>query len=442
MSALPLETSGEGLLDQAAYWKRAQSVIPRGASSGHRVGWDQVINRTSGSHVWDGTGKRYVDYLLAWGPIVLGHCDPRVNEAVAKAMSTCDLTGIGPQFGEVEVAEIICRVMPSAERVAFCTSGTDATMHAVHLARAATGRRKIVKFHGSYHGWSDVVAVGSARADSTPTTPMGTPNGGGLHPDSIADVIMVEWNDDIAVKQAFADHGHEIAAVFCEPYVHSFGCVPAKEGFLEMLRATCDAHSSVLVFDEVKTGFRSAIGGYQSICGVTPDLTAFGKAVANGFALAGLAGSEVLMGHLGAYTGDRATIDGTYNAAPYALAAARKTLEIMQTEDVFERLYLRGEQVRTGLREAAAEAGAQVSIVGLGSEWAVYFQPTAPTNFREALRSDTAAYARFHEVMVDGGIIQPAFPNGDRRLCAATSQEDVDLTIEVARRAFAASIKI
>lgn len=428
-------------MDQAAYWEHARQVIPRGASSGHRVGWEQVITRASGAHVWDGDGKRYVDYLLAWGPIVLGHCDPRVNEAVAKAMATCDLTGIGPQWGEVEVADIICSVMPSADRVAFCTSGTDATMHAAHVARAATGRRKIIKFHGSYHGWSDVVAVGSARADSTPTTPLNTPNGGGLHPGSIADVILVEWNDEIGVKQAFADYGPEIAAVFCEPYVHSFGCVPAKEGFLEMLRASCDANGSALVFDEIKTGFRSAIGGYQSICGITPDLTAFGKAVANGFALAGLAGRESLMGHLGAYTGDRATIDGTYNAAPYALAAARKTLEIMQTEDVFERLYLRGEQVREGLRDAAKEAGAPVSIVGLGSEWAVYFRPTPPTNFREALESDGAAYAKFHAVMVDGGIIQPAFPNGDRRLCAATSQEDVDLTIEVARRAFAASVQ-
>jgi glutamate-1-semialdehyde 2,1-aminomutase len=380
-----------------------------------------------------------VDYLLAWGPIVLGHCEPRVNEAVTQAMATCDLTGIGPQYGEVEVAEIICSVMPSAQRVAFCTSGTDAVMHAAHLARASTGRRKIIKFHGSYHGWSDVIAVGSARVDSTPVTELHTPNGGGVHPGSLADVIVVEWNDEVGVKQVFADHGSEIAAVICEPYIHSFGCVPAKEGFLQMLRSMCDSNDSVLVFDEIKTGFRSAIGGYQSICGVTPDITAFGKAVANGFALAGIGGSESLMGHLGAYTGDRATIDGTYNAAPYALAAARKTLEIMQTENDFERLYLRGEQVRQGLREAAQEAGAPVSIVGIGSEWAVYFRPSPPTNFREALESDGAAYMKFHAAMIDGGIIQPAFPNGDRRLCAATSEDDVALTIEVARLAFAAS---
>ena len=161
------------------------------------------------------------------------------------------------------------------------------------------------------------------------------------------------------MKAAFDEHGPEIAALFCEPYIHSFGCVPAAPGFLEMLRDQCTANGSVLIFDEVKTGFRSAIGGYQSICGVTPDLTAFGKAVANGFALAGVAGSEALMGYLGAYTGDRATIDGTYNAAPYALAAAKKTLEIMQTEDVFERLYTAVIESARGFRRPPMLPGCQ-----------------------------------------------------------------------------------
>lgn len=428
------------LLDQAAYWERARSVIPRGASSGHRVGWDQVLVRASGAHVWDAEGKSYVDYLLAWGPIVLGHCDPRVNEAVTAAMATCDLTGIGPQFGEVEVAEIISEHMPCADRVAFCTSGTDATMHATHIARAGTGRRKIVKFHGAYHGWSDVVAVGSARADSTPTSPLDTPNGGGLHPDSLADVILLEWNDTAGVRAAFDEYGDEIAAIITEPYIHSFGCVPAEPGFLELLRSITNQHGAMLIFDEIKTGFRSALGGYQSICGVTPDLTAFGKAVANGFALAGVAGTEAAMGHLGAYSGQHATIDGTYNAAPYALAAARATLDIMQTEDVFSRLWDLGERMRTALRQAAEAAGADVTIVGMGSEWAVYFQPTAPRNFREALRSDGEAYGKFHRVMVEGGVIQPAFPNGDRRLCLATSDEDIRHTAEVAELGFRASL--
>lgn len=427
-------------VDQAALWERARAVVPRGASSGHRVGWDQVFTRARGAHVWDASGKDYVDYLLAWGPIVLGHCDPRVNESVSQAMATCDLTGVGPQLGEIEVAEMICAAMPCADRVAFCTSGTDATMHAVHIARAGTGRSKIVKFHGAYHGWSDVVAVGSARGDSRPDSPLNTPNGGGLNPGSIGDVILVEWNDAEGVRTAFADHGADIAALITEPYIHSFGCVPAEPGFLELLRELCDKNESMLIFDEIKTGFRSALGGYQSICGVTPDITAFGKAVANGFALAGIAGRESVMGHLGAYSGQHATIDGTYNAAPYAMAAARATLTTMMTEDIFPRLYDLGERMRTGLTEAASRAGAQVTITGLGSEWAVYFQPTAPTNFREALRSDGEAYARFHAVMVEGGVVQPAFPNGDRRLCAATSYADIEHTVEVAERAFAASL--
>lgn len=426
--------------DQAAYWDRARSVIPRGASSGHRTGWDQVIVRGSGAHLWDAEGRQYVDYLLAWGPIILGHCDARVNEAVTRAIATCDLTGIGPQLHEVEVAEIICRHLPSSDKVAFCTSGTDATMHAVQVARAATGRRRIIKFHGSYHGWSDLVAVGSARADSSPESPLHTPNGGGLHPGSLADVIVVEWNDRRAVQSVFEEFGSELAAVICEPYIHSFGAVAPAPGFLEYLRQACTTNGTVLIFDEVKTGFRAALGGYQSICGVTPDLTAFGKAVANGYAVAGLAGSDALMGHLGAYTGTRATIDGTYNAAPYAMAAALKTLQIMEEGEVFPRIHALGGRLRAGLQEAADAVGAPVSVAGFGSEWAVYFRSTPPTNFREALETDGDAYGRYHAVMLEGGIIEPAFRNGDRRLCAATTDADIDRTLEVAARAFAASV--
>jgi glutamate-1-semialdehyde 2,1-aminomutase len=206
---------------QEALWDRARAVIPRGASSGHRVGWDQVLVRASGAHVWDAEGARYVDYLLAWGPIVLGHCDPRVNEAVAKAMGTCDLTGIGPQLGEIEVAEIICEVMPCADRVAFCTSGTDATMHAAHLARAATGRRKIIKFHGAYTrlerrgGRGQCAGRLHARlADAE------LPMAAACIRDSLGDVILVEWNDAAGVRAAFAEHGPQVAALITEPYIH------------------------------------------------------------------------------------------------------------------------------------------------------------------------------------------------------------------------------
>ncbi|WP_335938715.1 aspartate aminotransferase family protein [Streptomyces sp. PTD5-9] len=427
------------VLNQSPVWDRARHVVPRGVSSGHRVGWRQVFVRTSGAYVWDEDGKQYTDYLNAWGPIVLGHCDPRVNEAVFRAVSTCDLTGVGPQAGEYQLAEKICEVMPSAEKVAFCTSGTDAAMHAVHVARATTGRLKVLKFHGSYHGWSDHVAVGSSRSDLTAESDLNTPNGGGLHPAVVDDVVVVEWNDAQGLRDAFDQHGQELAAAFAEGYVHSFGCVPAQPGFLELLRELCTRHGVVLVFDEVKTGFRAAIGGYQSLCGVTPDLTAFGKAVANGYSLAGLAGSDAVMGHLGAYSRTEATIDGTYNASPYALAAANKTLEIMESDDIFGILHARGERMRGGIEKAIAETGAEAVVVGLGSEWCVYFRAEAPVNFREAMQSDGERYARYHASLLAQGVLEPAFPTGDRRLNAATTEEDVDRTLECVRVALQAA---
>lgn len=424
---------------QTSTWERARAVVPRGVSSGHRVGWKQVFVKSSGAYIWDQEGNRYTDYLNAWGPIVLGHCDPRVNEAVTKAVATCDLTGVGPQVGEYELAEKICEVMPSADKVAFCTSGTDATMHAVHIARAVTGRLKVLKFHGSYHGWNDHVAVGSSRVDLTPESKLNTPNGGGLHPAVVEDVVVVEWNDPEGLRAAFAEHGSELAVAFAEGYIHSFGCVEARPGFLELLRELCTSNGVVLVFDEVKTGFRAAIGGYQSICGVTPDLTAFGKAVANGYSLAGLAGSNELMGNLGAYSKTEATIDGTYNGSPYALAAANKTLEIMETDDIFATLYARGDQMRTGIAAAIKDVGIPAVVTGLGSEWCVYFREEAPQNFRQAMESNAEQYARYHASLLSQGVLEPAFPTGDRRLNAATTEADIDITLDAVRVALEAA---
>lgn len=429
----------DSTLTHQATWDRARKVVPRGVSSGHRLGWKQVFTRSRGAYLWDAEGRRYIDYLNAWGPIVLGHSDTRVNEAALRAANTCDLTGIGPQLGEYELAEVICHHMPSAEKVAFCTSGTDATMHAVHVARAATGRTKLLKFHGSYHGWSDHVAVGGARSDLTPGSKLNTPNSAGLHPAVVDDVVVVEWNDAEGLQSAFEKRGAHLAAAFAEPYIHSFGCVPPATGFLELLRKLCTTNGTVLVFDEVKTGFRSALGGYQAIAGVTPDLTAFGKAVANGYALAGLAGVNDLMGHLGAYKKEEATIDGTYNAASYAIAAGLKTLEIMQAEDTIQRLHDLGERLRAGIASAIDDVGVTAAVVGLGSEWCVYFTEQAPTNFREAMATDADRYQRYHAKLLEQGIVEPAFPTGDRRLNAATSDEDIAYTIETVHMALAAA---
>jgi len=420
-------------------WDRARKVVPRGVSSGHRVGWDQVFVKASGAYIWDDQGNKYLDYINSWGPIVLGHSDRRVNKAVFDAANTCDLTGVGPQVGEMELAEKITTLVPSADKVAFCTSGTDATMHAAHIVRAATGRVKILKFHGSYHGWSDVLAVGSSRSDLTPTSPLDTPNSAGLHPGATSDVVVVEWNDFDGLRAAFAEHGSELAAAFAEGYIHSFGCVPAQPGFLELLRELCTTHGAALVFDEIKTGFRSALGGYQSIAGVMPDLTAFAKAMANGYSIAALAGTDALMGHLGAYSKKEATIDGTYNANPYSIAAANKTIEILESEDVITRLYDLGDRLRAGITEAIAEVGIDACVGGLGSEWTVYFRKELPTNFRQAMESNSEQYTKYHRSLLAQGILEPAFTTGDRRLNASTTYEDIDRTIDANRVALRAA---
>jgi glutamate-1-semialdehyde 2,1-aminomutase len=421
--------------------KRAAAVIPNGVSSAGRASWREMVVRAQGAYVWNAEGRRFVDYQLAWGPIVIGHCDPRVNDAVARTIATCDLNAVGPQLGEVELAETICELVPSAEMIAFCTSGTDATLHAVHLARAATGRQRLLKFHGSYHGWHDNLAVGSRFAyGSVSARRMDEPNSAGLHPGPVADVSVVEWNDLEGVRREFTERGPEFAAVFSEPYVHSYGCVPPAPGFLEELRELCTRNGSVLVFDEIKTGFRASLGGYQAVCGVTPDLTVFGKAVANGFSLAGIAGRRALMEHLGAASETSATLDGSYNASPYALAAARATIEILRaggTEHIVEL----GARMRAGLTQAIQSAGARASVAGFGSEWTVYFRPEPPRNYNEAIESNMELGAAFTAGLFAEGVLEPQFVIGDRRLCVATTEADVDMTVETAGRVLAAISK-
>jgi glutamate-1-semialdehyde 2,1-aminomutase len=423
------------VVEGAALLARAKGVIPSGTSSGNRAPWNEVMVRAEGAYLWNADGQRFVDYLLAWGPIVLGHCHPRVNDAVARAAATCDLTAIGPQVGEVELAEAVCEVMPSADRVAFCTSGTEATMHALQVARAATGRTKVLKFHGSYHGWHDSLAVGS-RSASGPAAAgaLDQPDAGGVLAGATADTIVAEWNDLDAVRRAFELHGEDMAAVFCEPYVLSYGCVPPAEGFLEELRALCTSHGAALVFDEVKTAFRASLGGYQSLCGVTPDLTAFAKAIANGYPVAGVAGRADLMDTIGGATG--AAFAGTYNAAPFAVAAGLATFEELRAGAI-ERIWRLGERVRQGLGSLITGHGVPACVIGFGSEWIIYFRPTPPANYREALESDMELGKRYQRAMMGEGILEPIFPTGDRRLCAATTDEDVDRTLEAADRVLA-----
>jgi glutamate-1-semialdehyde 2,1-aminomutase len=303
----------------SALLARAERVVPHGASAGGRNVYRDVVVRAQGAYLWNAAGKRFVDHLLSYGPIVIGHADPRVNAAVTATAARVDLTWVGPQAGEVELAETIVELVPSAEKVVFVNTGTDALQHALHVARAATGRDRLLKFHGHYHGWAGALGVG-ANFDVAPGTapPPDAPNSGGAATGVAAHTIVVDWNDADAVREVFAAHGTELAAVFCEPYLHSYTNAAPAPGFLELLRELTHRHGTVLVFDEVKTGFRHHLGGYQAIAGVTPDLTALGKALGNGWTIAALAGRADLMDLLG----DVVTVDGTFYANPYAIAVA------------------------------------------------------------------------------------------------------------------------
>lgn len=411
---------------------RAARVIPNGVSAAGRAEPRELITQAQGAYLFNSEGRRYVDYLNSWGAIVIGHADARVNGAVARSMSRTDLTWVGPQAGEVELAEAIVSVMPSAEKVAFFPTGTDSALHATHLARLATGRRRLLMFHGSYNGWVDPIAVGS-RFDYGETAPDHEElNSGGLDPAATADAIVLDWNDSEGVRAAFARHGKEIAAVITEPYIHTFGAVPPAPGFLETLRDLTARHGSLLVFDEVKTGFRAHLGGYQAIAGVTPDLTIFGKAVANGWTLAGLAGRTDLMDLLGEGGPGSVDTNGTMNAQPYALAAGLATFELLRDGGI-ERLYELGERMRSGLNQVIASSGVEAVVTGFGSEWALYFRSAAPRNYREAAHDhDHEAGEAYLAGMLERGVLEPPFVLGDRRLNLATSEEDIDMTVDAA----------
>ena len=413
---------------------RAERVIPHGVSAGGRDVYRDVVVRAQGAYLRNASGRRFVDHLLAYGPIVVGHADPRVNAAVAESAARVDLTWVGPQAGEVELAETIVELVPSAEKVLFVNTGTDALQHALHVARAATGRELVLKFHGHYHGWAGELGVG-ANFDVAPgaAPPPDAPNSGGAAADVAARTIVVDWNDAAAVREVFAAHGRELAAVFTEPYLHSYTNAAPAPGFLELLRELTSRHGAVLVFDEVKTGFRHTLGGYQAIAGVVPDLTALGKALGNGWTIAALAGRADLMDLLGSAV----TVDGTYYANPYAIAAARRTIEVLERGGIayMDRL---GQRLREGLTKAIADTGVTANVTGIGSGWIVNWRADPPVTFREAVDAAFDRAEAFRLAMLDAGILLPPYVITDNRICVAYTDDDIDETVAAARRAFAA----
>jgi glutamate-1-semialdehyde 2,1-aminomutase len=369
---------------------RARAVIPGGVNSGQRQvpGLEQlVVVRTAGCTFEDSAGRVYTDYHGAFGPILLGHRDPDVDRAFAEAARTADLSGVGVTPGEVELAERLVELVPSAERVLLTVSGSAATFHALRLARGVTGRRHVLRFAGTYHGWHDAVASSA-----------------GILPEVLEATVEAPYNDLAAVDRLAGTH--DLAAIIVEPIAHSLGAIMPAAGFLEGLRELSTRRGIVLVFDEVITGFRHALGGYQSICGVTPDLSTFGKAMANGYPIGAVAGRADLMDEFSTNPGHGVLFAGTFNGHPACVAAALATIAKLAGEPVHDQLFRLGARVRAGLEELYAEAGVPVVVGGYGSIFLPWFVAGPVATSGDLRGHDRELFVGYRRALLEHGIFE------------------------------------
>ncbi|GAA3778492.1 glutamate-1-semialdehyde 2,1-aminomutase [Plantactinospora mayteni] len=422
------------LTTSAALFESAKQVIAGGVSSDARrsPGVPLYVDHASGSRLWDVDGNSYLDYVLGQGPAVLGHCAPEVVAAVV------DQVGRGISYAaqhrlEVEVAERLCRMVPSAELVRFNSVGSEAVHGALRLARAFTGRAKVLKFEGHYHGWFDPVLY-SLHPDLEQAgpveEPVPVPGSPGQPSSAEGDVVVVTWNDVEAVRAALEKHRGEIAAVIMEPILCNTGAIVPLPGYLEGVRDLCDEHGALLIFDEIITGFRVAPGGAQERLGALPDLATFGKAMAGGMQVSALAGRASVMETIAS---GRVAHAGTFNSHPVAMAAANATLTVLDEErdDRYGLLYRQGERLMEGLREAARQAGVQMLVDGLGPVFQTYFtSQESVRDYRDFARTDRQTAARFHAGLQDRGI--NIVPRGLWLMSTAHTDADIEATIQAA----------
>ena len=419
--------------ESAALMRRAEESLAGGVSSYART-FDVPLSFESGSgaRIVDMDGNEYIDYLQAWGSIVLGHCEEQINEAAAKALTEQDLFGMGTTEPEVELAEMIKERVPSAERVLFGVTGSEVVARSIMVARATTGRKKIVKFQGQYNGWYDPVAMN--HLDGTPESK--APFGSGMLEVSTDETIVLPFNDLDAVEAAVERYEDEIAGVILEPVSHNMGCIPPQEGYLQGLREITNEHGIVLIFDEVVTGFRHDIGGVQKLEGVTPDLTTMGKAVANGYPMSILCGKRELMERFHTAGGD-VSFGGTYNAHTGALAAAKETIERLESRNFHARTRTRRDQIGDGLEDLIEDIGLDAHVSRYGTVFLTYFMNEQPQNHREIVRHhDDGRYFDYRMAMLDRGVLMVPKPVRRNFLTDSHTDEDVRLTLEAAEESF------
>ena len=414
-----------------AAMERARRVLPGGVDSPVRayaaVGGDPVVlARGEGARVWDVDGLEYIDYVCSYGPLILGHAHPRVIAAVTEAAALGTSFG-APTEAEAELAERVVDAVPSIEMVRFVSSGTEATMSVLRLARAATHRDLILKFEGCYHGHADGLLVSAGSGAAT----LSLPDSPGVPAAYAAQTLLARYNDLASVRAQFEAHRGQIAAIIVEPVAGNMGVVLPAEGFLEGLRAICDAEGALLVFDEVITGFRASYGGAQQAFGVTPDLTALGKIIGGGLPVGAYGGRRDLMA-LMAPSGPVYQA-GTLSGNPLAMAAGRATLDVLREDlDQYDRLEALSRRLAEGLTRAAEEAEVPLSVSRSGSTVTPFFLDATPSNWDEAKLADTMTFARFHGAMLERGI--HLAPSQFEAWFVSTAHDEalIDRTIEAA----------
>ncbi|MBN1102981.1 MAG: glutamate-1-semialdehyde 2,1-aminomutase [Deltaproteobacteria bacterium] len=424
-----------GMDRSKALFKRARKVIPGGVNSpvraGKAVGMDPpFIARAQGCTLWDVDGQSYVDYVCSWGPMILGHAHPAVEEALRERVSGGTSYG-APTRLEVEMAETIVGMVPSMEMVRMVNSGTEATMSAIRLARGFTGRDKIVKFEGCYHGHGDSLLVSAGSGVAT----LGIPGCPGVPACLASHTLSLPFNDLEAVDGAFEAYGREIAAVIVEPVAGNMGVVAPIEGFLQGLREITLKNASLLIFDEVITGFRVGPGGAQELYGIVPDLTCLGKIIGGGLPVGAYGGKREIMERM-APEGSIYQA-GTLSGNPLAMAAGLAVLKVLQGSDVYRMLEEKGKHLFAGLEKAANSAGLEVVVNRIGSMGTLFFTGKPVTDFSTAKASDAGKFKRFYTSMLKQGIYLAPSAFEAWFLSAAHDEESIEKTIACAKRSFA-----
>ena len=415
-------------------FERAKARTPGGVNSPVRAfgavgGTPLFIKYGKGARFWAANGANYIDYVGSWGPLVVGHAHPDVVKAVKRSASK-GLSFGAPTASEVEMAELLCALVPSMEQVRLVSSGTEATMSAIRLARGYTARAKIVKFEGCYHGHADALLV---KAGSGALT-FGQPSSAGVSPETTLHTLVLEYNNEAALEQAFAAAGSEIAAVIVEPVAGNMNLVAPKPGFLKTLRELCTRYGALLIFDEVMTGFRVALGGAQARYGIAPDMTTLGKVIGGGMPVGAFGGRREIMRSLAPL--GPVYQAGTLSGNPVALAAGLATLELVQAPGFYERLEATTTDLCERLSAAACACGVAFSARAIGGMFGLYFRETAPETYSEVMECDTALFNRFfHAMLAEGVYFAPsAFEAGF--VSSAHGAEEIDHTIAAAERVF------